>query len=283
MAIKKLTYTGESKPIKRIVEAINSLIDSGGRSGSTVVVTPTLSSGTKIAEISVDEVTKNLYAPSGSGGSGGIALPAFTGNAKWNGGDQTDHTFTVDLTYDDVTLVLLVTTRPGTVTGLDGWTKLAEAVDSQSYSGITQTITAHSRRYTGGGQITIPLKVTSGYYCRWCVMEFVNVSAITARDVQSNVKATSTSNGMSFSRKMSPIQIYGIQSIYFGSSTYEWTVVNAAQNASVNSAYLHKFPDPSEQKNGSSQYFLDLRGNGAALKMYSSGASYAGGFSLAIT
>lgn len=40
---------------------------SGG--GSTVEVNPTLSSGTKIAEISIDGNTENLYAPSGSGGT----------------------------------------------------------------------------------------------------------------------------------------------------------------------------------------------------------------------
>lgn len=42
-------------------------ITPSGGSGSTVVVTPVLESGTKIAEIDVDGTTTNLFAPSGSG------------------------------------------------------------------------------------------------------------------------------------------------------------------------------------------------------------------------
>ena len=40
-----------------------------GADGSVVTVTQTLSSGTKIAEVSVDGTVTNLYAPSGSGGA----------------------------------------------------------------------------------------------------------------------------------------------------------------------------------------------------------------------
>lgn len=42
----------------------------GGGGGSTVTITPTLSSGTKIADYSIDGVSDSLYAPSGGGGGG---------------------------------------------------------------------------------------------------------------------------------------------------------------------------------------------------------------------
>ena len=43
---------------------------SGGGGGSTVTITPILSSGTKIADYSIDGVSDSLYAPSGGGGGG---------------------------------------------------------------------------------------------------------------------------------------------------------------------------------------------------------------------
>ena len=43
---------------------------SGGGGGSSVTITPTLSSGTKIADYSIDGVSNSLYAPSGGGGGG---------------------------------------------------------------------------------------------------------------------------------------------------------------------------------------------------------------------
>lgn len=44
-------------------------IGSGG-GGSVVSITPTLSSGTKIADFSINGISSELYAPSGGGGSG---------------------------------------------------------------------------------------------------------------------------------------------------------------------------------------------------------------------
>lgn len=40
--------------------------------GSTVSVTPVITTGTKIATITVDDVDSDLYAPAGGGGGGGI-------------------------------------------------------------------------------------------------------------------------------------------------------------------------------------------------------------------
>lgn len=45
---------------------------SGGGGGSSVTITPTLSSGTKIADYSIDGVNNSLYAPSGGGGGSSI-------------------------------------------------------------------------------------------------------------------------------------------------------------------------------------------------------------------
>lgn len=45
--------------------------ESGGGGGSTVTITPTLSTGTKIADYSIDGTTGALYAPSGGGGGSG--------------------------------------------------------------------------------------------------------------------------------------------------------------------------------------------------------------------
>ena len=64
-------YIWISSSIKKIV--VNGTeygnTSGGGGSGSTVSITPTLSSGTKIADYEIDGVSGSLYAPSGGGGS----------------------------------------------------------------------------------------------------------------------------------------------------------------------------------------------------------------------
>lgn len=60
----KINYTGSSKILIRICSAINDLIDSGGGGGgSTVTITPTLKSGIKIADFSINGQQGSLYAP----------------------------------------------------------------------------------------------------------------------------------------------------------------------------------------------------------------------------
>ena len=54
----------------------------GGGSGSTVSITPTLSSGTKIADYEIDGVSDSLYAPSDGGGSTGTDLLFSTDSAQ---------------------------------------------------------------------------------------------------------------------------------------------------------------------------------------------------------
>lgn len=65
MSITKLAYSGSSKIIKNLVNTVNALIDSGGGGGggSTVTYTPTLTSGTKTGEISIDGTSQDMYAP----------------------------------------------------------------------------------------------------------------------------------------------------------------------------------------------------------------------------
>lgn len=72
----KIIYTGSSKIIKRICEAINDLIDGGGGGGggSTVTITPTLSTGTKIADFTINGDSDSLYAPSGGGGGSTVEV-----------------------------------------------------------------------------------------------------------------------------------------------------------------------------------------------------------------
>lgn len=63
MAIKKVYYNGNSKIIQALCTAVDDLIDGGGGGGSTVTITPALSSGTKVADYSIDGVSDALYAP----------------------------------------------------------------------------------------------------------------------------------------------------------------------------------------------------------------------------
>lgn len=58
------TYTGSDKRLQYLFQ------HGSGGSGSVVSITPTLSSGTKIANFEIDGQQGSLYAPSGGGGSG---------------------------------------------------------------------------------------------------------------------------------------------------------------------------------------------------------------------
>ena len=62
--MKKINYTGSSKIIKHICDNVNELIEGGGGGGSNVTITPSLTSGVKIADYEIDGVDGALYAPS---------------------------------------------------------------------------------------------------------------------------------------------------------------------------------------------------------------------------
>lgn len=67
MALKKITYNGDSKVIKRLCEVVNDLVDGGG-GGDSVSWNQIEQSGTKIAEIEINGTTTDVYAPTGGGG-----------------------------------------------------------------------------------------------------------------------------------------------------------------------------------------------------------------------
>jgi len=56
----------------------------GAGGGSTVTITPTLSSGTKIADFEIDGEPGELYAPQGGGGSGYSETILFSGDYGTN-------------------------------------------------------------------------------------------------------------------------------------------------------------------------------------------------------
>ena len=60
------TYTGDDKRLQYL------FTHGGGGGGSTVSITPTLQSGTKIADYEIDGNAGELYAPNGGGGSANI-------------------------------------------------------------------------------------------------------------------------------------------------------------------------------------------------------------------
>ena len=69
----------------------------GGGGGSNVSITPTLQSGTKIADFEIDGVSGALYAPSGGGGGGGGSSQTIA-DVLWSG------TATPSTTGTDITL-----------------------------------------------------------------------------------------------------------------------------------------------------------------------------------
>lgn len=62
MAVKKVHYNGSSKIIQALCKAVNDIIDSGGGGGDTVTITPTLLSGNKIADYTINGVADELYS-----------------------------------------------------------------------------------------------------------------------------------------------------------------------------------------------------------------------------
>lgn len=64
-----VTTAEDFDPTKWTQVLVMNEISSGGGGGSVVSITPTLSSGTKIADYSINGVSGELYAPSGGGGS----------------------------------------------------------------------------------------------------------------------------------------------------------------------------------------------------------------------
>lgn len=70
----------------------------GGGGGSNVSITPTLSTGTKIADFEIDGVSGALYAPSGGGGGGGGSSQTIA-DVLWSG-SATPSTAGTDITLN---------------------------------------------------------------------------------------------------------------------------------------------------------------------------------------
>lgn len=66
--VTAVTVAEDFDPTKWAQVLVMDEIGSGGGGGSTVSITPTLSSGTKIADYSINGVGGELYAPNGGGG-----------------------------------------------------------------------------------------------------------------------------------------------------------------------------------------------------------------------
>lgn len=76
------TYTGSDKRLQYLFQ------NGGGGGGSTVSITPTLQSGTKIADFEIDGDAGELYAPAGGGGAG-VVTPLWSGTLSTQGGTAT--------------------------------------------------------------------------------------------------------------------------------------------------------------------------------------------------
>jgi hypothetical protein len=88
----------------------------GGGGGSTVTITPTLSTGTKIADFSIDGQNGELYAPQGGGGggSGYSETTLFTGTYQTYRGE-----ITLDDDLDNYDLVIFWTRWAATSTNCE--------------------------------------------------------------------------------------------------------------------------------------------------------------------
>lgn len=120
-------------------------IGAGGGGGSSVTVTPIVTEGTNIADITVDGTTSHLYAPSGGGGIGRNLLmnPFFTINQRGQS-SYTGRGYTIDRwDFGDSTGVLqvnndhIILTSTGTGSGV---TDFEQLLDLSEHIGKTLTV-----------------------------------------------------------------------------------------------------------------------------------------------
>lgn len=109
---------------------LNDISYSGGGGGSNVSITPTLSTGTKIADFEIDGVSDSLYAPSGGGGSSVIPNPQ---------GTPTDTLNTIEI---DSTIYDIAGSGGGSTVVIEGLDyDNAETLTLPDYAGYTYTPT----------------------------------------------------------------------------------------------------------------------------------------------
>lgn len=89
--------TGTWDPTKW--ERTTAAAEGGGGGGSAVSITPTLSTGTKIADFEIGGVPGELYAPTGGGGGGGSSQTV--ADILWSGAETPRYptTYTANLTH----------------------------------------------------------------------------------------------------------------------------------------------------------------------------------------
>lgn len=77
-----IQYSGLNTTAKTILGAINELLAGGGGGGSSVSWSQIVSTGTKIAEITINGATTNVYAPTSSGGYTEVTGTLTAGNTS---------------------------------------------------------------------------------------------------------------------------------------------------------------------------------------------------------
>lgn len=114
-----------------------SIADGGGGGGSTVTITPTLESGTKIADFSIDSETGSIYAPSSETV---IITPSIASGVKiadFTIGETSDSLYIPDINYvQEITQILESGTDIATYTDKQGTrhTLFAPTKTSVSYT-----------------------------------------------------------------------------------------------------------------------------------------------------
>lgn len=82
VANNSIQYSGLNTTAKTILGAINELLAGGGGGGSSVSWSQIVSTGTKIAEITINGTTTNVYAPTSSGGYTEVTGTLTAGNTS---------------------------------------------------------------------------------------------------------------------------------------------------------------------------------------------------------
>ena len=117
--------TSELEYLSGVTSAVQTQID--GK--STVSLNPTVSAGTKIAELTIDGTTQNLYAPTNSGGSLSV-------DTLWNGSDTPTTVTTKALSnpYTDYDVLVVEGTDNTNNVNINMWVLTTSIVAESKYS-----------------------------------------------------------------------------------------------------------------------------------------------------
>lgn len=108
----------------------------GGGGGSDVEITPTLQSGTKIADFEIDGVSGALYAPSGGGGGGGGSSQNIA-DVLWSGAETptypTTYTATLTHSYSDYDFIVFDGTETDDSYQMQYVLNVSDIVENEKY------------------------------------------------------------------------------------------------------------------------------------------------------